>query len=141
MFQLIFPLAFFQCLSNSVTYMELQTTSFIESTGVVCCDSSKKFTQLSGGTLIGLYTPIIYFGWYATCSQQQRWQTLTNSVSGNLWPGEPRDLLRTTSARKFSSCVWSHLQDAYFSINTSFSNTLPLFFTQFLHSDNTLPPV
>ena len=34
---------------------------------------------------------------------QQRWQTLTYSVSGNHWPGEPRDLRKTSSARKFSS--------------------------------------
>ena len=33
------PPAFFLCLSNSRTYMELQTTSFIESTGVACSDS------------------------------------------------------------------------------------------------------
>ena len=32
---------------------------------------------------------------------QQRWRTHTYSVSGNHWPGEPRDLLRTTSARKY----------------------------------------
>ena len=32
---------------------------------------------------------------------QQRWQTHTYSVSGNHWPGEPRDLRKTTSARKF----------------------------------------
>ena len=38
-FQLICPPAFFRCLSNSGTYMKLQTTSFIESTGVACSDS------------------------------------------------------------------------------------------------------
>ena len=32
---------------------------------------------------------------------QLRWRTLTYSVSGNHWPGEPRDLLKTTFARKF----------------------------------------
>ena len=31
----------------------------------------------------------------------QRWQMLTYSVSGNHWPGEPRDMFKTTSARKF----------------------------------------
>ena len=31
--------AFFRCLLNSGTYTELRTTSFIESTGVVCSDS------------------------------------------------------------------------------------------------------
>ena len=32
---------------------------------------------------------------------QQRWRTHTYSVLGNHWPGEPRDLRKTTSARKF----------------------------------------
>ena len=44
----------------------------------------------------------------------QRWRTLTYSVSGNHWPGGPRDMLKTTPARKFKSCVRSYLQDAYF---------------------------
>ena len=35
----ICPPAFFRCLSNTGTYTELQTTSFIESTGVACFDS------------------------------------------------------------------------------------------------------
>ena len=38
-FQLICPLAFFRCLLNSETFMELWTTSFIESTGVAYSDS------------------------------------------------------------------------------------------------------
>ena len=40
---------------------------------------------------------------WAVCHlfSQQRWRTLTYSVSGNHWPGEPRDLRKTTSARKF----------------------------------------
>ena len=39
MFQPICPPVFFRCLSNSRTYMELGTTSFIESTGIACSDS------------------------------------------------------------------------------------------------------
>ena len=35
----ICPPTFFRCLSNSGTFTELQTTSFIETTGVVCSDS------------------------------------------------------------------------------------------------------
>ena len=35
----ICPPAFFRCLSNSGTFMELQTMSFIESMGVICSDS------------------------------------------------------------------------------------------------------
>ena len=31
--------AFFRCLSNSVTFTELRTTSFIETTGFACLDS------------------------------------------------------------------------------------------------------
>ena len=38
-FRPICPPAFFRCLSNSGTFTELQTTSFIESTGVACSDS------------------------------------------------------------------------------------------------------
>ena len=33
------PPAFFRCLSNLGTFMELRTMSFIETTGVVCSDS------------------------------------------------------------------------------------------------------
>ena len=32
---------------------------------------------------------------------QQRWWTHTYSVSGNHWPGEPCDMHKTTSVRKF----------------------------------------
>ena len=38
-FRLLCPLAFFRCLSNSGTYTELRTMSFIESTEVACSDS------------------------------------------------------------------------------------------------------
>ena len=38
-FRPICPPAFFRCLSNSGTYTELRTASFIEFTGVVCSDS------------------------------------------------------------------------------------------------------
>ena len=38
-FQPICPTAFFRCLSNSGTFTELRTTSFIETTGVACSDS------------------------------------------------------------------------------------------------------
>ena len=38
-FRPICLLAFFRCLSNSGTYTELRTTSFIESMGVACSDS------------------------------------------------------------------------------------------------------
>ena len=38
-FRLICPPAFFRCLSNSGTFTELRTMSFIETTGVACSDS------------------------------------------------------------------------------------------------------
>ena len=41
MFRPICPPAFFRCLSNSGTFTKLQTTAFIESTGVACSDSIK----------------------------------------------------------------------------------------------------
>ena len=47
MFRPICPPAFFRCLLNSGTFMELRTTSFIESTGVACSDSvSHKWVQV-----------------------------------------------------------------------------------------------
>ena len=39
LFRLICPPAFFRCLSNSGTFMELRTTSFIELKGVSCSDN------------------------------------------------------------------------------------------------------
>ena len=50
------------------------------------------------------------------------------SVSGNHWPGGPRDMLKTSSARKFKSCVFEPPTRCVFSINTSSSNTLVLFY-------------
>ena len=38
-FRPICPPSFFRCLSNSVSYTKLRTTSFIESTGAACSDS------------------------------------------------------------------------------------------------------
>ena len=57
----------------------------------------------------------------------QRWRTLTYSVLGNHWPGGPRDMFKTRSARKFKSCVFEPPTRRVFSINTSSSNTLVLF--------------
>ena len=62
---------------------------------------------------IGLYTPINYFGRYATCSHKDGGRSMFSL-------GKP--LARRTTwyaynyvgARKFKSCVLSHLQDAYF---------------------------
>ena len=53
------------------------------------------------------------------------------SVSGNHWPGGPRDMLKTTSARKFKSCVFEPPTRRVFSISTSSSNTLVLFLPNF----------
>ena len=50
-FQLICPLGFFRCLSNSRTNMEFQTTSFIKSTGVTCSDSVKIYKGETGSPL------------------------------------------------------------------------------------------
>ena len=57
----------------------------------------------------------------------QRWRTHTYSVSGNHWPGGPRDMFKTRSARKFKSCVFEPTTRRVFSINTSSSNTLVFF--------------
>ena len=53
------PLAFFRCLSNSGTFTELQTTSFIESMGVACSDS------ISHNQVQVLSIPVLLL----TCSQ------------------------------------------------------------------------
>ena len=48
----------------------------------------------------------------------QRWRTLTYSVSGNHWPGGPREMLTTTSARVNSSPASWATYKTVFSINT-----------------------
>ena len=62
------------------------------------------------------------------------------SLSGNYWPGEPRDLLKTTSTFEFRLAFLEPIPRHVFSINTSFSNTLSLL-TNFYCSANTLSPV
>ena len=49
------------------------------------------------------------------------------SVSANHWPGGPRDMFKTTFARKFKSCNFEPPTRRVFSINTSSSNILVLF--------------
>ena len=76
--------------------------------------------------VIGLYTPINYFGWYATCSHKDGGRSIFSL-------GKP--LARRTTwyaynyvgARKFKSCVFEPLTRRVFSINTSSSSTLFLF--------------
>ena len=70
-FRPICPLAFFRCLSNSGTYAELRTTSFIESTRVACSGlffygppSSMPY-QLLNPTLF--YTPSSSIPHYLLC--------------------------------------------------------------------------
>ena len=58
-FRPICPLAFFRCLSNSGTYMELQTMFFIEFTGIACSDS------ISHNRIQVLSIPLLLL----TCSQ------------------------------------------------------------------------
>ena len=67
-FRSICPPAFFRCLSNSGTYTELRTTSFIESTGVACCGNNKEDEDNSPKTLndkeIYLSTYLFYFVYF-----------------------------------------------------------------------------
>ena len=60
------------------------------------------------------------------------------SVSGNHWPGGPRDMLKTTSARVNSSpASLSHLQDGIFYKYVVFKHPLslwPNFFAAVTHS-------
>ena len=62
------------------------------------------------------------------------------SVSGNHWPGEPRDLLKTTSTFEFRPAFLEPIPRHVFSINTSSSNT-PSLFPNFYCNANTLSPV
>ena len=111
-----------------------------------------QFLLLLGDFSIWVYRTLhSYKLFWAVCHLfPQRWRTLTYSVSGNHWPGGPRDMFKTTSARKFKSCVFEPPTRRVFSINTSSSNTLVLFyeissqrqhsfFTKSLRSSNTLP--
>ena len=54
------------------------------------------------------------FGLYATCSHIKDGGRSHIQSRETIGQEDPRDLRKTTSARKFSSCVWSHFQDAYF---------------------------
>ena len=62
------------------------------------------------------------------------------SVSVNHWPGETRDLLKTTSRLNFVPRFLEPIPRHVFFINTSSSNTLSLF-PNFCCSANTLSPV
>ena len=50
------------------------------------------------------------------------------SVSRNHWPGEPRDMLKTTSPFEFRPAFLEPIPRHVFSINTSSLNTLSLLF-------------
>ena len=79
---------------------------------------------------------------WAVCHMfPQRWRTLTYSASGNHWPGGPRDMFKTTSARKFKSYVFEPTTRRVFSINTSSSNTLVLFYQISSQQQHTPPSV
>ena len=62
-------------------------------------------------SIIGLYTPINHFGRYSTCSHNKdggRSHIQSRETIGQ------ENHVTCLKLRKFSSCVWSHLQDAYF---------------------------
>ena len=68
---------------------------------------------------------------------RQRWRTLTYSVSGNHWPGEPRDLLKTTSARKFRPALGATSKTRIFHKYVVFKHSFslfPYFFAAATHS-------
>ena len=68
---------------------------------------------------------------------RQRWRTHTYSVSGNHWPGEPRDLLKTTSARKFRPAFGATSKTRIFYKYVVFKHSyslLPNFFAAATHS-------
>ena len=75
-FRPICPPAFFGCLSNSRTYTELRTTSFIESTGVACSDS------VSHNRVQVLNIPVLLLA----CSQDWTCWTYSVTVIGVWFP-------------------------------------------------------
>ena len=95
MFQLICLPAFFRCLLNSGTYMELKTTFFIVSMGITCSDSVR--TESEQATL-----------WIQTF--EEGWRTYRPKRCGNNNKDEDNSL-KTLNDRKllFSGGIW-HLQ-------------------------------
>ena len=75
---------------------------------------------------IGLYTPINYFGRYATCSHKDGGRSHIQSRE-TIGQEDHVTCLKLGPRVNSSPAFLSHLQDAYFSINTSSSNTLVLF--------------
>ena len=90
----------------------------------------QKSGLLMDSALHGIYRTLhSYKLFWAVCHLfPQRWRTLTYSVSGTYWPGGPRDMLKTTSARKIQVLRSEPPTRRVFSINTSPSNTLVLFY-------------
>ena len=66
---------------------------------------------------------------------QQRWRTHTYSVSGNHWPGEPRDLRKTMSVHKFRPAFGATSKTCIFYKYVVFKHSL---FTQIPCSGYTL---
>ena len=91
-------------------------------------------------TSIGLYTPMNYFGRYATCSHKDGGRSVFSL-------GKP--LARRTTwyaynyvgARKFKSCVFEPLTRCVFSIDTSSSSTFFLFDQFSLQWQHSLWPI
>ena len=87
-------------------------------------------------TFIGLYTPINYFGRYATCSHKDGGRSMFSL-------GKPLARMTTwyaynyVGARKFKSCVFEPLTRRVFSINTSSSSTFFLFYQISLQRQHT----
>ena len=82
-------MAFFRCLSNSGTYTELWTTSFIESTGVACSDS------VNHNRVQELRIPLLLLA----CSQ--------NWMVNGIRTGDPRGFDKGRSSK---SCVCSRVR-------------------------------
>ena len=109
----------------------------------------KIFSNRNTEYTIGLYTPINYFGGYATCSHKDGRRSMFSL-------GKP--LTRRTTwyaynyvgARKFKPCVLSHLQDGIFYKYAVLKHILslwrnffvaatPSLWPKFLRSSNTMP--
>ena len=101
MFWPICPPAFFRCLSNSGTFTELRTTSFIEITGVACSDSvCHNWVQML--SIPVYYTPVVRiepatFRWLSS----KLYPVITNGIR----TGDPRGFNKGRSS-KFREWSW-----------------------------------
>ena len=85
--------------------------------GIITKGLSKGLEDLEVGrrveTIIGLYTPIDYFGWYATCSHKDGGRSIF-SLGETIGQEDHVTCLKLGPRVNSSPAFLSHLQDTYF---------------------------